>query len=115
MNQRIKGVLAMIVAMFMFTSANALFKQLNHSLPPTQIVFFRNIFSFLPYILIVYFRQEIHTLRIDNYGQHFLRGTLGVISLSCLFQSLMMLPLADATTLSYMLSIFAVLLAAPLL
>lgn len=115
MNQHIKGVLAMIVAMLLFTVSNVLFKYLHHPLPPTEIVFFRNLFSFLPYLLTVYLRQELSTLKIDNYGQHFFRGTLGVISLSCLFQSLVLLPLADAMTLSYMLSIFAVLFSALLL
>lgn len=114
MNKHIKGVLSIIVAAFIFTSGNALFKQMDQSLPPTEVVFFRNFLSFFPYVIFLFLRGEIHTLKITNYGQHVFRGAICVLSFSCFFHSLTLLPLADTMTLSYMVSIFAVLLS-PLL
>lgn len=115
MNQKIGAIVAILVAMFVFTTTNAVFKTSEFSYAPTQIVFFRNLFALIPYGIMVLAQGELKTLSIDNYGTHFFRGAIGVISLSCLFKSLMMMPLADAMTLSYMASIFMVLLSAPLL
>lgn len=109
------GILAILIAMFVFTSTNAFLKTAEHSYAPTQVVFFRNIFALIPYFITALFQGEIKTLSINHYGVHFFRGAIGVLSLSCLFQSLIMMPLADAMTLSYMTSIFMVLLSAPLL
>src|SRR5438045_2763948 len=96
-----KGMLAMLAAMLIYTAINAFLKTAEQVYAPTQIVFIRNLFSLIPYLFLVMIHKEWSTLRIPNYGVHLGRAFLGVISLGCLFQSILLLPLADAITLSY--------------
>lgn len=105
----------MLAAMLIYTAINAFLKTAEQVYAPTQIVFIRNLFSLIPYLLLVMIHKEWSTLRISNYGVHLGRAFLGVISLGCLFQSILLLPLADAITLSYASCLFVVVLAIPLL
>lgn len=110
-----KGMMAMLMAMLVYTSINAFLKTSEQTYAPTQLVFLRNIFSLIPYIILIIANHEWSSLKIPNYGTHFVRALLGVISLGCLFKSIMLLPLADAITISYASCLFVVVLAIPLL
>lgn len=113
--EKMKGVMAMLLAMFVFTSINAFLKTAEHRYAPTEIVFFRNLFSLITYGIMITLNKEWGQLKVKNKSEHFFRALLGVISLSCLFQSIIMLPLTDAITLSYASCFFVVLLAIPML
>lgn len=114
-NSQTKGMVAMLVAMLVYTSINAFLKTAEQVYAPTQLVFLRNLFSLIPYIILMMANKEWSSLNIPNYGVHFFRALLGVISLSCLFKSIILLPLADAITISYASCLFIVVLAIPLL
>lgn len=115
LSQTRKGIFSLILALFVFTAANAFLKTVEQVYPPTQMVFFRNLFSLIPYLLFMIFKKEHTSLKINNIPTHMARGFLGVISLSCLFQSIILLPLSDAITLSYACVFFVILLSVPLL
>lgn len=55
-------------------------------------------------------RGAIRVLKPNNPWAHVLRSVIGVSSIFCVFQALSLLPLADATTLSFTAPIFATIL-----
>lgn len=115
MSDKIKGALAIIIAMFVFTSVRAFLKTVDHSYSIIQILFIRNLFALIPYFIMLIANREWESLKIDNKTIYICRALLSVVSLGCLYKSLMLLPLSEATTLSYLSCLIIVLLAAPLL
>lgn len=105
----------MLLAMFTFVSLNALFKLLEHAYHPLQVVFFRYFFAIFPCLITAVLCKETGTLRIDNVRTHIFRGAIGAISLYMLFQSLSLLPLSDAVTISFGASFFVTIFASILL
>lgn len=115
MSSKGKGVLAIITAMFVFTSIRALLKTMDQSYPIIQVLFIRNLFALIPFCVMLIANREWESLKIKNRGIYLFRALLSVVSLGCLFKSFMLLPLSEATTLSYLSCLLIVLLAAPLL
>lgn len=109
------GVLCLALAMFVFVSVNAFVKTMEKSYPIIEIVFFRNFFAILPCLLALFFQKNLRLLKVSNWSVHFLRALCGVISLCCLFESILRLPLAEATVFMFTASIFVTALAFPLL
>ncbi|MBW8308676.1 MAG: DMT family transporter [Candidatus Paracaedibacteraceae bacterium] len=101
----------MLLAMFSFVSVNAFFKTLDHSYPPFQVVFFRYFFAIFPAIFTAFMRGELSQLKVNNLRVHICRGAIGALSLFLLFQSLSLLPLAEAVTISFATSFFVTLFA----
>ncbi len=106
-----KGAIYMLLAMFSFVSVNAFFKTLDHSYPPLQVVFFRYFFAIFPAIFTAFLNGKISQLKVNNLPTHVWRGAIGTLSLFCLFQSLSLLPLAEAVTISFAASFFVTIFA----
>ncbi|AIK96123.1 DMT family transporter [Candidatus Odyssella acanthamoebae] len=111
----LKGAIYMLLAMFSFVSVNAFFKTLEHSYPPSQVVFFRYFFAIFPAFLPALIGSEISHLKVNNLRTHAFRGAIGALSLFLLFQSLSLLPLAEAVTISFATSFFVTIFAYALL
>lgn len=114
-SEKVKGVIAMFIAMFAFTTVSALLKTTEHSYHASQIVFFRFFFALIPYGIVLFLTKETASLKIKNKREPLFQGAIWVVCLGCLFESIKLLTLADATTLTYATSLFVVLLAIPLL
>jgi drug/metabolite transporter (DMT)-like permease len=71
-----------------------------------QAIFLRNLFGWLPAIVWVHY-QGWHTLRTKHWKAHIARGVSGVIAMFCWYAGLMMMPLAEAVSLSFTSPIFA--------
>lgn len=72
-----------------------------------EMLFYRAIFG-LPIVLLwVIFSQGFYTLQTRRPLAHVGRCALGIASILCTFQALIMLPLADATTISFTAPAFA--------
>lgn len=110
-----KGIILMLGAMFIFVSVNALFKTLDHTYPAIQIVFFRFFFATLSTGILAHLLKESLNLKGLSIAPHFFRGLVGATSLCLLFQSLLLLPLSDAVTISFASSFFVVIFSAYLL
>ncbi|HVD98223.1 MAG TPA: DMT family transporter [Cytophagaceae bacterium] len=80
------------------------------NIPVHQIISFRSVFSIL--ICLYILRKD----KIPMWGNHkpllILRGLIGALSLFCFFYSIQHLPLATAVTISNLIPLFALLLAA---
>jgi drug/metabolite transporter (DMT)-like permease len=81
---------------------------------PFEIVFFRNFFGLvvmLPWLA----RHRLGGLRTERFGLHALRGVIGLIAMTLWFTSIQLLPLAEATALSFTAPVFTTILAALIL
>lgn len=88
-----------------FTFMLAIARHLSADLPIFVIVFFRSVFglAFLsPFIM----RHGIGALRTTKPGLYLVRGTAAFIGLTCYFYAVSLIPLADATAISFTRPIF---------
>tara|TARA_B110000444_G_C18726402_1_gene541104 strand:- start:71 stop:967 length:897 start_codon:yes stop_codon:yes gene_type:complete len=107
MTNNSRAILLMITSVGMLTCLDGIVKHINGlGMHPFQIAFLRNFFgviALLPFFIKVGFR-ELHTLRLKT---HICRGIIHAISMLAWFWALTLIPLADATALSFMVPIFA--------
>lgn len=98
-NNPLLGITFMMIAMFAFTSVNALLKTLEQNYNIFQIVFARNVFALIPVYLII--RRARHPFQTHYFKTHSIRAFAGVVSHTCLFSSILLLPFSDANVLSF--------------
>lgn len=108
------GALWMCAAAASFALMVNLVRILTASLDPLEVVFFRNVFgllAMLPWLI----RRGPGVLRTEHLGWHVLRAAIGIVAMVCWFTTLSLLPLAEATALSFTAPMFTSVLAALLL
>jgi drug/metabolite transporter (DMT)-like permease len=104
------GALWMCGAACSFALMVNLVRHLTASLDPLQVVFFRNAFgllAMLPWLI----GRGPSVLRTWRLGLHILRAAIGIAAMICWFTTLSLLPLAQATALSFTAPIFTSVLA----
>jgi drug/metabolite transporter (DMT)-like permease len=87
-----------------------LVRHLTASLDPLQVVFFRTAFGLLAMLPWLIGRGPA-VLRTQRLGLHILRAAIGIAAMVCWFTTLALLPLAQATALSFTAPIFTSVLA----
>ena len=110
----VRGALWMCGAACSFALMVNLVRHLTQSLDPLQVVFFRNLFgllAMLPWLI----GHGPAVLRTRHLGLHLLRAAIGIAAMICWFTTLSLLPLAQATALSFTAPMFTSLLAVLLL
>lgn len=80
-----------------------------------KIMFWRFAFGLPPLLLYVTLRSHPRALRTKRFGAHLWRAAIGLVSMYLSFRGLALLPLADATTISFAAPLFAIALSALLL
>ena len=108
------AIFLMIVASFFFACATILVKGLGgttfgDSIHPFQIAHARFCFSFI--ILIVIYGLIKPNIRSSNLRIHFVRSLLGWLGAIILFTSVLYIPVSDATALTFLNPIFAMIFA----
>ncbi len=93
---------------------STLIRHISADLPSTQIVFLRNLLS-LGMLLPVALYHGSRGLRTTRMMRHFWRAFVGLVGMQLWFHALAIMPLNEATALSYISPIFATLLAVLLL
>lgn len=106
------GPIFMAIGVFFFVSVNALIKALDHSAPSEQILFFRFAFATIPCLIFAASQRKLTILKPELTKVHTIRGFLGVASLFMLFESIHLLPLSEAVTISFISALFVTLFAA---
>ncbi|MFK7774733.1 MAG: DMT family transporter [Saprospiraceae bacterium] len=104
-----KGIVFILIATFAFAIMNATAKELS-DFHPMQVVFFRAIGTFV-FIFPTMLLRKIPIIG-NNPKILFLRGLVGVISLSTFFMALQRIPLGSAISIRYLGPIFGVVMAA---
>lgn len=116
-NDRILPAIALrLLSVFFLASMGALIKlteTMGASLP--EVLFFRQLGASVLVTGVILAGPGIATVRTARIGAHIRRAVVGLSSMACMFASLMILPLAEATTLQFTVPIFATILGAVLL
>ncbi len=107
------GIVLVVVATLAFTLMAALVRFLGQEIPLGEVVFARSVFALIPLLGMILWRGELATaLRTNNPVGHFSRSAVGAFGMFLNFGALALLPLADATAISFATPIFSVVLAA---
>src|SRR5215470_16810516 len=111
-----KAILLKVASAFVFAVMSVLVRWLGDRYPVGQVVFFRSAFAILPVVVIYAWRGElIAALRIGRPIGHLGRGLTAVGAMFCNFTALALLPVVDATAISFVAPLFAVALSALIL
>jgi drug/metabolite transporter (DMT)-like permease len=111
-----KAILLKVASAFLFAVMSVLVRWLGDRYPVGQVVFFRSAFAVLPVVIIYALRRElIAALRIGRPIGHLGRGLTAVGAMFCNFTALALLPVVDATAISFVAPLFAVALSALIL
>jgi drug/metabolite transporter (DMT)-like permease len=112
----LRGVLFKILSVAAGSLMAACVKIAIVDLPAGQIVFFRSLFALPPLLLFYGLRGQLKgALRVVSRSAHLLRGLVGVAGMGLVFTAYGLLPLPEATAITFAAPLFATLLAAPLL
>ncbi len=106
----VQGIGFMVASMFWFSAMNIFIRHLSFEMDTMQLVFLRNVMSMLILLPWVAY-QGFATLKTTRIKGHFWRATLGVIGMQSWFYSISIMPLNDATALSFTAPIIAAILA----
>ena len=101
-----KALLLAIVSTAFFTIMHSLVRYLSDSLHPFEISFFRGLFGLIA-VMPLLLGVGTNVLKARNTGLLTLRGILTAISMLCWFYGLSLVPIADATALSFTNILFA--------
>ena len=111
-----RAILLKVASALVFAVMSVLVRWLGDRYPVGQVVFFRSAFAILPVVIIYAWRGElIAALRIGRPIGHLGRGLTAVGAMFCNFTALALLPVVDATAISFVAPLFAVLLSALIL
>jgi drug/metabolite transporter (DMT)-like permease len=94
---------------------DAVIKSVSQTFPTGEIIFFRNIFAFIPLLAFAYWRHGGVPLKTSRPWGHVMRGVFGVTSMFCFFLSYKLMPLSDAIALGLSGPIFITVLSVPIL
>lgn len=83
-----------------------------HGVGPAEVLFYRNFFSLPTILLWVTLSGGVDAVRTKRPGAHATRSALGLCVMFCTFIALSMLPLAEATVISFSAPLFATMLSA---
>ncbi|MEE2932808.1 MAG: DMT family transporter [Pseudomonadota bacterium] len=99
--ENLRGAMWMLFMAIFFVAADSIIKILSRRLDPIEIVFFRNIFSILWLIPAIANAGGFKAFQTNYPWLQLTRATLGGIAMICIFYSLKLLPLADATAVMF--------------
>lgn len=108
-DNKIKGIIYMIISAFCLAIMSALIKALSANLPTIEMVFFRNIFG------VIIILMSLYKIPVKQKGGKFFllffRGIIGFTAMISYFYNITHIPLADAVTYSRTSPIFTAIFA----
>lgn len=112
----LRGILFKILAVAAASAMAACVKAVLDDIPAPEAVFFRSAFALPPLLIFYAIRGELYGgFRVKSPRAHLIRGAVGVTSMGLIFVSVGLLPLPEATAITYAAPMFCTLLAAPML
>ncbi|WP_191560519.1 DMT family transporter [Metabacillus idriensis] len=104
------GVILAILSSLVFSIMNALVKAVSLNIPLAEVMFFRSIIG----TIIVYYMMRQSSVAFSKKGvpMLFVRGLLGALYLYAYFFTISKIPLADASILAHLSTIFVIILSA---
>ncbi|MFM9827973.1 MAG: DMT family transporter [Sphingomonas sp.] len=115
-DRAITAIVLRLGAAFVFAAMGAMIKLAEAGgAHLAEILFFRQTFALLPVTLWIAAGPGLGTLRTQRFGAHVLRTAMGLTSMCFVFITILLLPLAESTTMQFTLPIFATILGAVVL
>lgn len=110
------GIVLRVAAMAVLACLSALVKWTGgHGVPVFEIIFFRNLFAFVPLGLYIWRTTGFEVLKTRRPVGHLARSTVGLAGMVCSFTAMQYLPLTEATALQFTSPLFMTALSALLL
>ncbi len=109
------GCFYMFLGIFMFGLGNVLIKKINLEVPVIQTLFVRALLSCLGLAVYFYLFGKKDLFKTHNRALQIVRGVIGFFSLYSLYLSFDLLPLTDATAISFATPLFITALSLPVL
>lgn len=109
------GIVLIVTGVFVFSTYSALGKWLAAVYSPWQIMFFRGLFGFIPFVIYPLVRRRYGMLRSQQPLLQLVRGVLGFGANLFFIFAYREMPLADAVAIGYAAPVFVVVLSVPLL
>ena len=106
-----KGIAIMVAGLLVFAVLNGVVKDQAQRFPVTEIIFFRNLFGFLPLLIAVPFNGGWGVLKPSNISGHLVQAVAMSITLVCAYIAFAMIPLAEATAIMFLQPVILVVLA----
>ncbi|HYD64201.1 DMT family transporter [Azospirillum sp.] len=110
-----RGIVMMLGSVTLFAVMNVLIKLAAERYPVLEVTFFRNAVALVPVALAVAMQGGFRSLRTERPGAHLWRAGIGLTSMTLMFWSFHLLPLADAVALNFTAPLFLTALSVPLL
>ncbi len=95
----------MFLSCIIFSITMSVIRHLSASIPPMEMVFFRNFFGLLA-IAPLFLRTGFAPLRTKRFGLHVLRGLTTLAAMATFFTAITVVPLADAVALGFTTPLF---------
>lgn len=115
-HDRTKGVLMRLTAIACFSIMAAAIKlAAGRGVSVPETMFYRSLFGLPPLLVWVALHRQWEVWRTKRPMAHLGRSLIGLGSMTCAFTALTLLPLAEATTISFIAPLFALALSAPFL
>ena len=102
----VRGAVWAVGATACLGTLNVLVRFVSTDLHPFEIAFFRNFGQFV-FMLPWLWSVGIGVMRTERLGTHVVRSTVGLAAMLCWFTALSLMPVADATALSFIAPLFA--------
>lgn len=110
------GLMLRLIAMIVLAIMFSLVKMAgNHGVHVVESLFWRQLAGLPVVILWLWWTGDLNAIRTKHPGAHAIRAMLGIMAMALNFTAMILLPLAEATTIGFATPIFATLLAALLL
>jgi len=115
-HERLRGIAMRLVAITCFSVMAALIKLcFARGAATSEIMFYRSLLGLPPLIAWIAWERRWDAWRTKRPLAHVGRSLIGIVSMTLGFSALALLPLAEATTISFGAPLFALALSAPLL
>jgi drug/metabolite transporter (DMT)-like permease len=100
-NARLIGILYMCAAMLIFSAVNAVAKEIISDYSMVQVLFFRNFFALIPMGYLMMREGGFKIMKTDQLPRFIALGFVGTLALAGLFESLALMPLAEAVSIHF--------------
>ncbi|EAV40929.1 DMT family transporter [Roseibium aggregatum] len=115
MTESLKGLAAALLAFALFSTHDAIIKELGASYPVFQIIFFTMLFAFVPMSMMMLADKAVDNFRPRHPWLVLFRAGLAIIAMSCGFYAFTALPLAEVYALLFAMPLLITALSVPLL
>ena len=115
MTESLKGLVAALLAFALFSTHDAIIKELGASYPVFQIIFFTMLFAFVPMSMMMLADKAVDNFRPRHPLLVLSRAGLAIIAMSCGFYAFTALPLAEVYALLFAMPLLITALSVPLL